>query len=99
MVAWLAREMTTPEGAFCASLDADSEGVEGKYYVWTYAGIEALLGPEDAAFFGKFYDASRFGNWEDEAHGGHVIILNTAQRRYANTGRRNAAGAVAGETL
>ena len=58
-VGWLKREMTTPEGAFCASLDADSEGVEGKFYVWTYAEITALLGPEDAAFFGKFYDASR----------------------------------------
>ena len=75
-VGWLAREMTNPEGAFCASMDADSEGVEGKFYVWTYGDITALLGPEDAAFFGKFYDANRFGNWDDEAHGGHAIILN-----------------------
>jgi uncharacterized protein YyaL (SSP411 family) len=75
-VAWLQRNMTNAEGAFCASLDADSEGVEGKFAVWTYAEIEALLGKEDAAFFGKFYDASPSGNWEDEAHGGSVIILN-----------------------
>jgi len=75
-VAWLQREMTNADGAFCASLDADSEGVEGKFYVWTYAEIEALLGQEDAAFFGGFYDASPGGNWEDEAHGGSVIILN-----------------------
>src|SRR6202035_3980041 len=75
-VAWLQREMTTADGAFCASLDADSEGVEGKFYVWTYAEIEALLGQEDAAFFGKFYDASPSGNWQDEAHGGSVVILN-----------------------
>jgi len=75
-VAWLQRDMTNAEGAFCASLDADSEGVEGKFAVWTYAEIEALLGQEDAAFFGKFYDASPSGNWEDEAHGGSVIILN-----------------------
>jgi uncharacterized protein len=74
-VAWLQRDMTNGEGAFCASLDADSEGVEGKFYVWTYAEIEALLGQEDAAFFGGFYDASPGGNWEDEAHG-RVIILN-----------------------
>ncbi|MGH6856344.1 MAG: thioredoxin domain-containing protein, partial [Methylocella sp.] len=75
-VAWLQREMTNAEGAFCASLDADSEGVEGKFYVWTCAEIEAVLGPEDAAFLGKFYDASPRGNWEDEAHGGSVVILN-----------------------
>lgn len=74
--AWLKREMTTAEGAFCASLDADSEGVEGKFYVWTYPEISALLGAEDAAFFGSFYDASENGNWTDEAHGGQVIILN-----------------------
>ena len=80
-VGWLKREMTTPEGAFCASLDADSEGVEGKFYVWTYAEIAGLLGPEDAAFFGKFYDATRFGNWDDEAHGGHAIILNRLEAK------------------
>ncbi|MGH6839554.1 MAG: thioredoxin domain-containing protein [Methylocella sp.] len=75
-VAWLQREMTTVEGAFCASLDADSDGVEGKFYVWTYAEIETLLGQEDAEFFGKFYDAQPSGNWEDDAHGGSIIILN-----------------------
>ncbi len=81
MVAWLRREMTNSEGAFCASLDADSERVEGKFYVWTYAEIETLLGQEDAAFFGKFYGASPGGNWEDEAHGGSVIILNRLEAK------------------
>ena len=80
-VAWLQRDMTNVEGAFCASLDADSEGVEGKFYVWTYAEIEALLGQQDAAFFGKFYDASPSGNWEDEAHGGSIIILNRLEAK------------------
>src|SRR5437868_5585413 len=41
-VAWLTREMTTAEGAFCASLDADSEGEEGKFYVWSFAEIETV---------------------------------------------------------
>ena len=51
-VGWLTREMTTGEGAFCASLDADSEGEEGKFYVWSLAEINAVLGSQDdAAFF------------------------------------------------
>ncbi len=69
-VAWLEREMVTPEGAFAASLDADSEGHEGKFYVWTKAEIKAVLGADDAAFFGPFYDVSEDGNWE------RSIILN-----------------------
>jgi uncharacterized protein YyaL (SSP411 family) len=67
-VAWLVREMTTPEGAFCASLDADSEGQEGKFYVWSLSEIETLLG-EDTAFFSARYDVTRRGNFE-----GHTIL-------------------------
>jgi uncharacterized protein YyaL (SSP411 family) len=68
-VAWLAREMTTPEGAFSASLDADSEGEEGKFYVWSPAKIEAVLGQHDAAFFAAHYDVTSDGNFE-----GHTIL-------------------------
>jgi uncharacterized protein YyaL (SSP411 family) len=50
-VGWLAREMTTPEGAFSASLDADSEGEEGKFYVWSLPEVEQALGPDDASNF------------------------------------------------
>src|SRR6478609_6629412 len=50
-VDWLTREMTTEQGAFCASLDADSEGQEGKFYVWTKEEIEQVLNREDADFF------------------------------------------------
>src|SRR2546430_9067873 len=50
-VAWLPREMTTAEGAFCASLDADSEGEEGKFYVWSLAEVTTALGSDDGAFF------------------------------------------------
>ncbi len=66
-VAWLVRDMRA-EGAFAASEDADSEGVEGKFYVWTAAEIEDALGA-DAAFFAKHYDIPAQGNWE------HKIIL------------------------
>ncbi len=65
-VAWLEREMTTGEGAFCASLDADSEGEEGKFYVWSVPEIEAVLGKDDAAFFAAHYDASPGGNFEGQ---------------------------------
>jgi uncharacterized protein YyaL (SSP411 family) len=64
-VAWLTREMTTGEGAFCASLDADSEGEEGKFYVWSLAEINAVLGSQnDAAYFAAHYDVTPEGNFE-----------------------------------
>ncbi|MFG1421924.1 thioredoxin domain-containing protein [Roseixanthobacter liquoris] len=63
-VGWLEREMLTAGGAFCASLDADSEGHEGKFYVWTLAQIEDVLGADDAATFAGFYDVKPGGNWE-----------------------------------
>ena len=76
IVAWLERDMTTPEAAFCASLDADSEGEEGKFYVWTWDELVAVLGTADAVFFGEFYDATPEGNWAEEPHGPRVTILN-----------------------
>ena len=68
-VGWLEREMTTQEGGFCASLDADSEGEEGKFYVWSRQEIEEVLGAENAAYFAAFYDVSAGGNFE-----GHNIL-------------------------
>ena len=67
-VGWLSREMVTGEGAFAASLDADSEGEEGKFYVWSLEEIEAVLGP-DAADFAAQYDVTPGGNFE-----GHNIL-------------------------
>jgi uncharacterized protein len=68
-VTWLRREMTTQEGAFCASLDADSEGEEGKFYVWSLDEVTAALGQEDAAFFAAHYGVTAEGNFE-----GHNIL-------------------------
>ncbi len=67
-IAWLEREMIAEHGAFAATLDADSEGEEGKFYVWTAGEIDTLLGA-DAAFFKEQYDVSAGGNWE-----GHTIL-------------------------
>jgi uncharacterized protein YyaL (SSP411 family) len=60
---WVDREMTHPEGGFFSALDADSEGVEGKFYLWDKAEIDALLG-ESAVHFHALYGVSEAGNWE-----------------------------------
>ncbi len=64
IVFWLTREMLTPEGAFASSVDADSEGEEGKFYVWDLAEVQAVLGPEDATLFARVYDLTEPGNFE-----------------------------------
>src|SRR5690348_15013006 len=61
---WVLREMTADSGGFAASYDADSEGVEGRFYVWDAAEIDAILGSEDGAFFRDVYDVTPEGNWE-----------------------------------
>jgi len=63
-VEWLKREMIVAGGGFASSLDADSEGEEGKFYVWSLAEIESVLGAEDADFFAKAYEITREGNFE-----------------------------------
>ena len=64
---WVLREMADPRGGFYSTLDADSEGVEGKYYVWTPQEVELLLGPDDAAVFDRFYDVTPSGNFEGKS--------------------------------
>ncbi|MDA3892728.1 MAG: thioredoxin domain-containing protein [Salinivirgaceae bacterium] len=61
---FIQREMTTKEGAFYSSYDADSEGVEGKFYVWDKEEIEATLG-NNADWFCEYYNVTNHGNWED----------------------------------
>ena len=64
-IAWLERDMLVPGGGFAASYDADSEGEEGKFYVWTAAEITDVLGNgEQAAIFAQVYDVTEGGNWE-----------------------------------
>ena len=86
-VEWVAREMTVSaeqgaasrseaqnQGGFAASLDADSEGVEGKFYVWSEAEVDNLFTPGEAELFKQVYDVSAEGNWE------HTNILNRLAR-------------------
>ncbi len=64
-IAWLVREMKAPNGGFYSALDADSEGVEGKYYTFNHEEFD-LLG-EDANLFRHYYHVTQKGNWEEEA--------------------------------
>ncbi|HYV20795.1 MAG TPA: thioredoxin domain-containing protein [Verrucomicrobiae bacterium] len=61
---WTLREMLLPEGAFASSLDADSEGEEGRFYVWTLEEIEAAVGRSEAMFVAGTWGATREGNFE-----------------------------------
>jgi uncharacterized protein YyaL (SSP411 family) len=72
-VGWMIRDMSAGD-AFAASEDADSEGEEGRFYVWSEAEIDALLGP-DAARFKAAYDVTPGGNWE-----GHTILRRVTPR-------------------
>ena len=65
-------EMTAPNGAFFSTQDADSEGEEGKFYVWNMEGLREVLGTEDAEFACKVWGVTRAGNFE-----GHNILFRT----------------------
>jgi len=64
---YVLREMTSPEGAFYSTQDADSEGEEGKFFVWTPLETRAILGAEDAEIFNTCYDVTTRGNWEGKS--------------------------------
>ncbi len=73
------RELTSPEGGFYSSLDADSDGEEGKYYVWTKDEIDKLLG-NDAVIFTTYYGVTKTGNWE---HGKNILLRNESDEAIA----------------
>jgi uncharacterized protein YyaL (SSP411 family) len=66
-IEWLSREMVSKEGAFYCSLDADSEGEEGKYYVWEQGELASLLG-EEAELFSEYYHIGPDSRWEGPGH-------------------------------
>jgi uncharacterized protein len=66
---WLQREMTGESGGFYSALDADSEGVEGRYYVWKKSELEQILG-HDEKIMSAYYGVTEVGNWE---HGNNIL--------------------------
>jgi uncharacterized protein YyaL (SSP411 family) len=68
-VAWVRRELTNPEGGFYSSLDADSEGEEGKFYIWTREELQQILGDEEP-LAAAYYNCTGVGNWE---HGRNIL--------------------------
>lgn len=79
IITWLQREMLDESNLFYSALDADSEGEEGKFYVWTEKQIDSLLG-EDAAAYKEYYEVNKTGLWE---HGNNILM--TTERTSAPT--------------
>ncbi len=70
--------LTHPEGGFYSAEDADSEGVEGKYYVWTRAEVRAVLGDGDGALFEAYHGMTEAGNFEEAGHGQNVLTARVS---------------------
>jgi uncharacterized protein len=77
-LAFVERELLHPRKGFYSALDADSEGVEGKFYVWQKREIEDILGG-DAGLFCDYYDVSNQGNWEGE----NILRIKTPLEEFA----------------
>ncbi len=75
-IGWVQREMTSPEGLFYAALDADSEGVEGKFYSWDKDEFEQIVG-EHGKLLAVYYNVTAEGNWEEEES-------NVLQRKFTD---------------
>jgi len=96
---YVARDMTSPEGAFFSAEDADSEGIEGKFYVWTKAEVLEILGAESGELACFFWNITEQGNFEgnsipnrpcsDEAVAGQFRITPEEMRTKLRTARKN----------
>lgn len=75
---WLLREMTHDNGGFYSALDADSEGVEGLYYVWTKEELEQILGA-DEKIISDYYGVTTDGNWE---HGRNILKRDGSDKEF-----------------
>src|SRR5882672_7306893 len=71
--AWVMRDMQSPEGGYYSTLDADSEGHEGKFYVWDRAEVESMLSPAENALFARRFGLDREPNFEDRHWHLHIF--------------------------
>ena len=82
-VTYILRDMTSPAGGFYSAEDADSEGVEGKFYLWAREEIVNILGPEDAALICDLFKVSEKGNFQEEtghsSNGGNILHLTDSE--------------------
>ncbi|RYY54588.1 MAG: thioredoxin domain-containing protein, partial [Chitinophagaceae bacterium] len=86
-LAFVERELAHPDGGFYSSLDADSEGEEGKFYVWDKKEVDGVLG-EDSALFCEFYDVTDEGNWAEHPGKPRTNILRVREPLEAFAGRK-----------
>ena len=86
-----ARDGRLEGGGFAASLDADSEGEEGKFYVWSRAEIEEVLGEADASVFAEIYDVTAAGNFEGHNILNRLNAIVTKSKRPERIGSRSLA--------
>jgi hypothetical protein len=73
-IAFISRELTAPEGSFYSALDADSEGIEGKYYIWTKNELLEILNDDTTLFF-DYYNVNETGYWE---HDSYILLRSTS---------------------
>ena len=88
---YVLRDMTSSDGGFFSAEDADSEGEEGKFYVWTEEEVKSVLGESDGSLFGEVYNFSKEGNFREESTGhstGRNIphLTNTIEKVAQNRG-------------
>ena len=77
---WISTEMTTKDGAFYSALDADSDGEEGKYYIWKKEEMETVLNEEELSLAKKYFNINNKGLWE---HGNYILLRTDDDEKVA----------------
>lgn len=85
-IGWLKREMRSNEGSFYSALDADSEGVEGKYYVWTSSELKTVLG-KDFNWFAELFEIDEDGLWEEDSN---ILLRHHSYLEFAQSKGKSA---------